>query len=146
MLYFSLKSLHLVAVMSWMAGMLYMPRLFVYHHGVAVGGDASETFKVMERKLAKLIMMPALLVTWAAGLSLFFVQGISLLQSPWMALKLLSVLAMTYVHMMYLKYVRAFAADDRPKTEKYFRVLNEAPTVLMIVIVILVVFKPGFGV
>lgn len=125
--------------------MLYMPRLFVYHHSAPVGADASETFKVMERRLAKAIMMPALIVTWVAGVSLFFVQAIDLTQSPWMALKLLSVLAMTIVHMKYLKFVRLFAADERPKTSKYFRILNEVPTVLMIVVVVLVVFKPGFG-
>ncbi|MEM6683031.1 MAG: protoporphyrinogen oxidase HemJ [Pseudomonadota bacterium] len=145
MLYYSLKSLHLIAVMSWMAGMLYMPRLFVYHHKVNVGGDASETFKVMEHKLAKLIMRPAMLVTWIAGLSLLYVQGIDLAGNPWMAIKLLSVLAMTYVHMMYLKYIREFAADERPKTEKFFRVLNEGPTLLMVIIVVMVVFKPQFG-
>lgn len=125
--------------------MLYMPRLFVYHHSAPAGQDASETFKVMERRLAKAIMMPALIVTWIAGLSLFFVQQIDLTQSPWMALKLLSVLAMTAVHMKYLTFLRLFAADERPKTTKYFRILNEVPTVLMIIVVILVVFKPGFG-
>ena len=146
MLYLSLKALHLVAVISWMAGMLYMPRLFVYHHGVPIGSESSETFKVMERKLAKIIMMPALIVTWVAGLSLLFVQAIDLLGSPWMAMKLLAVLAMTWVHMVYLKYLRLFAGDARPKTAKFFRVLNEAPTLLMILIVVLVVFKPGFGI
>lgn len=146
MLYLSLKSLHIVAVISWMAGMLYMPRLFVYHHGVAAGSEASETFKVMEHKLSKLIMAPALVVTWIAGLSLVAVQGHAIAQSPWFVLKLVCVLLMTWVHMLYLKYRRAFAADDRPKTPKFFRFLNEAPTLLMIAVVVLVVFKPSFGV
>lgn len=145
MLYLALKSFHLVAVISWMAGMLYLPRLFIYHHSKPVGSDASETFKIMERRLAKGIMMPALIATWVAGLSLLAVQGPAVLHSPWMALKLLAVLAMTWIHMKYLGYLRQFAADERPRTPRFFRILNEGPTVLMIVIVILVVFKPGFG-
>ncbi|MEO0412915.1 MAG: CopD family protein [Pseudomonadota bacterium] len=143
MLYLSLKVLHLLAVISWMAGMLYMPRLFVYHHGAAVGGDASETFKIMERKLAKLIMRPALVVMWLAGLALIWVQGHNVLTDIWLITKLLAVVGMTSVHMMYLRFIRAFEADERPKTGRYFRVLNEVPTLLMILVLIMVVFKPG---
>lgn len=143
MLYLSLKVLHLLAVISWMAGMLYMPRLFVYHHGVAAGGEASETFKIMERKLAKLIMRPALLVTWGAGLALIWVQGFDVLSDIWLITKILAVVGMTWVHMMYLRFIREFEADKRPKTGRYFRVLNEVPTLLMILVLIMVVFKPG---
>lgn len=125
--------------------MLYMPRLFVYHHSVPAGGEASETFKIMERRLAKAIMMPALIVTWLAGLTLLAVQKIDLVSNPWMSVKLLCVLAMTWVHMKYLGYIRAFAGDERPKSGTFFRVLNEVPTVLMVFVVILVVIKPGFG-
>lgn len=142
MWYLSLKVLHIVAVISWMAGMLYMPRLFVYHHGAAVGGDASETFKTMERNLAKVIMRPALVVTWVAGLALIWLQGYDLL-SAWLIIKILTVLAMTAVHMRYLGFIRQFAADERPKNGRYFRILNEFPTVLMILAVIMVVFQPS---
>ncbi|MEM9287295.1 MAG: CopD family protein [Sphingomonadales bacterium] len=145
MLYLSLKVLHLLAVISWMAGLLYLPRLFIYHHSVSVGGEASDTFKVMEYRLSRYIMSPAMMVSWAAGLSLIYFGGHNPFQDIWLILKLLTVATMTWVHIVYLRYVKQFGDDLRPKTTRYFRVLNEAPTLLMIGIIIFVVFKP-FGV
>jgi len=137
-----IKALHVIAVISWMAGLLYLPRLFIYHCDAATGGDKSETFKVMEHKLLKFIMRPAMIVTWLAGLYLLW-EG-SWLQSGdiWIYIKLVCVLIMTGSHEMLAKHQRNFAADLNEKPAKFFRITNEVPTVLMIVIVIMVIVKP----
>jgi putative membrane protein len=120
--------------------MLYLPRLFVYHCAADVGSTQSETFKVMERRLLKAIINPAMILTWVLGLWLAYSAG--WFKAPWLHAKLVLVIGMSGVHGILSKYVREFAADKRRKSQKYFRILNEIPTVLMILIVILAVVKP----
>jgi putative membrane protein len=135
-----LLAFHIIAVIAWMAGMLYLPRLFVYHCEADPGSRQSETFKVMERRLLKAIINPAMILTWLLGLWLAYSGG--WFASHWLHVKLALVLAMSGVHGILSKYVREFAADRRRKSQKFFRILNEIPTVLLIVIVILAVVKP----
>jgi putative membrane protein len=135
-----LKALHIIAVIAWMAGMLYLPRLFVYHCEADPGSRQSETFKVMERRLLKAIINPAMIVTWALGLWLAWSGG--WFAAPWFHAKLALVLAMSAVHGMFVRYVRDFAADRNRRSQKFYRIINEIPTVLMILTVIVVVVKP----
>ena len=135
-----LKALHVVAVIAWMAGMLYLPRRFVYHCEADVGSRQSETFKVMERRLLKAIINPAMILTWLLGLTLVYLGGWH--TAHWFQAKFVLVLAMSGVHGVLSKYVREFAADKRRKPQKFFRILNEIPTALLIFIVILAVVKP----
>jgi putative membrane protein len=135
-----IKALHVIAVIAWMAGMLYLPRLFVYHCDAETGSKQSETFKLMERRLLKVIINPAMIVTWLAGLYLawaghFFSAG-------WLHAKLLLVILLSAVHGFFAHWVKDFAADRNTKSTKFYRIINEIPTVLMIGIVILVVVKP----
>jgi putative membrane protein len=136
------KALHLIAVIAWMAGLFYLPRLFVYHTQVAAGGAESELFKTMERRLLRAIMNPAMIVVWLFGLTLVLTPGVVDWHRGWWHLKLLSVLAMTGFHHHLATARKAFLADQRPKTERYWRGMNEVPTVLMVVIVIMVIVKP----
>jgi putative membrane protein len=138
--YLWLKALHVIAIISWMAGLLYLPRLFVYHCEVAAGSDTSEKFKVMERRLLKAIMMPAAIVAWIAGLALAVIGG--LFQDGWFHVKLSLVILMTISHYMMVRWKNDFAADRNSRVQKYYRIANEVPTLLMIVIVILVIVKP----
>ncbi|MFC3691440.1 protoporphyrinogen oxidase HemJ [Chenggangzhangella methanolivorans] len=138
--YLWIKALHVVAVIAWMAAMLYLPRLFVYHSVTPVGSAQSETFKVMERRLLKAISNPAMAVTWLAGIVLIWQGG--WMSSGWLHGKLALVIAMSAVHGKLVKHVREFAEDRNTKSQRYFRILNEVPTVLMIGIVILVIVKP----
>jgi protoporphyrinogen IX oxidase len=140
MYYEWLKAFHIIAVIAWMAGLLYLPRLFVYHCEADVGSMQSETFKVMERRLLKAIINPAMIVTWLLGLWLAWRGG--WFSAPWLHAKLVLVIAMSGVHGMLSRYVKDFAADRRRKSQKFFRIINEVPTVLMILIVILAVVKP----
>lgn len=140
MLYLWLKALHVIAVISWMAGMLYLPRLFVYHAGVPAGSPQSETFKVMERRLLKAIINPAMFASLILGLWLAW-DG-AWFRSGWLHGKILLVVLMLGVHGMLAGGVRRFAQDRNTRSPRYFRVLNEVPTVLLIGIVILVVVKP----
>jgi protoporphyrinogen IX oxidase len=135
-----LKAFHIIAVIAWMAGMLYLPRLFVYHCEADVGSRQSETFKVMERRLLRLIINPAMIVTWLLGLWLAWSGG--WFAAPWLQLKLVLVLAMSGVHGILTRHMKDFAADRRRKSPKFYRILNEIPTVLLIIIVILAVVKP----
>lgn len=136
-----LRALHLIAVMSWMAGLLYLPRLFVYHAETKAGTKQSETFKVMERRLHRYIMEPASIVTWVfGGLMLYANPG--LLSEGWMHLKLLLVVLMTGFHHVCGAWVKKFTADQNEKSAKFYRVANEVPTVLMVIIVILAVVEP----
>ena len=139
-LYLWIKALHVVAVISWMAGMLYLPRLFVYHAAAEPGSETSETFKVMERRLLKAIINPAMVVSWLAGLFLIWKGG--WMASGWLHAKLAAVIAMSGVHGYLAGRVRAFAEDRNAKSQKFYRVLNEVPTLLMLVIVALVIVKP----
>jgi len=135
-----LKALHIIAVIAWMAGMLYLPRLFVYHCEADPGSRQSETFKVMERRLLKAIINPAMVATWVLGLWLAWDGG--WLAAPWFHIKLALVLAMSAVHGMLARYVKDFAADRNRHTQRFYRIINEIPTILMILIVIAVVVKP----
>ena len=135
-----IKVLHILAVISWMAGLLYLPRLFVYHAGVAVGSEASETFKIMERRLLKAIMTPAMVVAWVAGLLLAWQS--QAFSEGWFHGKLLAVLILSGCHGVMARHVKAFAADQNRHSGRYFRIFNEVPTLLMIAIVVLVVVKP----
>jgi protoporphyrinogen IX oxidase len=135
-----LKAFHVIAVIAWMAGMLYLPRLFVYHCEADPGSRQSETFKVMERRLLKAIINPAMVATWVLGLWLAWSGG--WLGAPWFHVKLALVLAMSAVHGLFVRYVKDFAADRNRRTQKFYRIINEVPTLLMILIVILVTVKP----
>jgi protoporphyrinogen IX oxidase len=138
-LYPWLKALHVAAVISWMAGLFYLPRLFVYHSQTRPGAESSELFKTMERKLATVIMGPAMGVTWLAGLGLVHFIDIA---EPWAIIKAASVIAMTAFHVWLTRFIKQFARDERPKSESFFRAANEIPTVLMLVIVVMVLVKP----
>jgi putative membrane protein len=129
-----------IAVIAWMAGMLYLPRLFVYHCEAEPGSKQSETFKVMERRLFRAIINPAMVVTWAVGAWLVWEGGF--LHSHWMHVKLLLVLAMSGLHGFLSRWLRDFAADRNRHSQKFYRIINEVPTLLMIGIVILVIVKP----
>ncbi|WP_315781034.1 MULTISPECIES: protoporphyrinogen oxidase HemJ [unclassified Bradyrhizobium] len=135
-----IKALHVIAVIAWMAGMLYLPRLFVYHCDAEIGSKQSETFKVMERRLLKAIINPAITVTWLAGLYLAWAGH--LYTSGWFHAKFLLVLIMSGVHGLFTRWVREFGADKNTRSQKFYRYVNEVPTVLMIGIVILVIVKP----
>lgn len=135
-----IKALHVVGIIAWMAGMLYLPRLFIYHTDTPSGSAQSETFKIMERRLLKAIMNPAMIVSWIAGLALAHQAGF--FKAGWFHGKLLLVLLLTGVHAMLAGMVSDFAHDRNMRGSRYFRILNEVPTVLMIGIVILVVVKP----
>jgi protoporphyrinogen IX oxidase len=135
-----IKALHVIAVIAWMAGMLYLPRLFVYHCEAEIGSRQSETFKLMERRLLKAIINPAMIVTWLAGLYLAW-SG-HWFSAPWLHAKLLLVVLLSAVHGFFSRCVKDFAADHNTRSQKFYRIINEVPTVLMIGIVILVVVKP----
>lgn len=139
-LYPWIKALHVIAVISWMAGMLYLPRLFVYHAEAQPGSEKSETFKVMERRLLRAIINPAMVVTWVLGLWLAW-SGFGF-AGGWLHAKILAVLLLSGVHGYLSASVRRFADDRNEKPARHWRIINEIPTVLMIVIVILVVVKP----
>lgn len=140
--YLWVKALHIIAVISWMAGLLYLPRLFIYHTDAPVGSVQSETFKVMEQRLIRLIMNPAMMITWVLGLYLAWsVYGFS---GGWLRAKIALVIALTVTHVYFSRSAKAFGRDENRHPARHWRLMNEVPTVLMIVIVILVVVKP-FG-
>jgi putative membrane protein len=139
-LYAWLKAAHIVAVISWMAGMLYLPRLFVYHTAAERGSVQSETFKVMERRLFRGIITPAMLATWVFGLWLAY-DG-SWFGAWWLNLKFLFVIALSGLYGFFAIAVREFAEDRNARPQRFYRILNEVPTLIMIVVVILVVVKP----
>jgi protoporphyrinogen IX oxidase len=139
-LYRWMLALHVMAVIAWMAGMFYLPRLFVYHCRAEPGSKQSETFKVMERRLLTQIINPAMIVAWAAGIWLIVAAG--LIHAGWLQAKLVFVLLLSGFHGMLAAYVRDFTADRNRHSEGYYRVINEVPTVLMIAIVVLAIVKP----
>lgn len=136
------KALHVISVIAWMAGIMYLPRLFVYHAQVAVGSEQSETFKLMERRLYRGIMMPAMIATWIFGLWLAFGYGIIDFSQGWMWLKAVMVIALSGIQGYFGSLLRAFAQDRNTKSHKFFRSINEIPFVIAIVIVIAVIVKP----
>jgi len=140
-----IKAFHIIFVIAWMAGMLYLPRLFVYHCAAKNGSVQSETFKVMERRLLRAIINPAMIATWVLGLWLGWLGPASRygwFASGWLQAKIVLVLVLSGVHGLLARWVQDFAADDNRHSEKFYRIINEVPTVLMILIVLLVVLKP----
>ncbi len=135
-----IKALHVIAVISWMAGMLYLPRLFIYHCEADAGSKQSETFKVMEGRLLKIIINPAMVVTWLAGL--WLVWGGQWEKAGWLHAKFALVIVMSAVHGFLVGRTRDFAKDRNTRSQRFYRILNEVPAVLMIAIVILVIVKP----
>ena len=140
-LYLLFKSLHLVAVISWMAGLLYLPRIFVYH-SEAEHDSQKQIFKIMEKRLYNFIMMPAMLLSWIFGVILIHNLGFSIFLELWMQIKTISVIILTYYHFTLGKFISEFALESNQKTSKFFRIYNEIPTILLIVIIFAVIFKP----
>jgi putative membrane protein len=139
-LFLWIKSLHVISIIAWMAGMLYLPRLFVYHVDAEVGSVQSETFKVMERRLLKAIINPSMTLAWIFGL--WMAYELQAWQDGWFHAKFALVLIMSGVHGYLSRCVKAFAKDENTRSAKFYKILNEVPTVLMIGIVILVIGKP----
>ena len=135
-----LKAFHVIAIIAWMAGMLYLPRLFVYHCAAEPGSKQSETFKVMERRLLKAIINPAMIVSWGLGLWLAWSGG--WYASYWLQAKVVLALGLSALHGFFVRWVRDFAADQNRHSQKFYRIINEVPTIIMIAMVILVVVKP----
>ena len=139
--YLLFKSLHLIAVISWMAGLLYLPRIFVYH-SEASHDSQKQVFKTMERKLYNYIMMPAMLLSWLFGILLIYNLGFNIFKELWMQIKIVSVLILTHYHFKLGRYLQDFATDNNHKSSRFYRVINEVPTIILIVVVLVVVFKP----
>jgi len=137
-----IKALHLIAVMAWMAGMLYLPRLYVYHCAAPPGSPQSETFKVMERRLLRAIINPAMIAAWVLGLALLHLLGSGIWSQGWIWVKLAMLLGMQLIHAVFARWRRQFENDLRPYPAKVYRIANEVPTVLLVVIVIMVIVKP----
>ena len=133
-------AIHIISVIAWMAGLLYLPRLFVYHSEdkVKINQETSSTFKIMEEKLYRIIMNPAIALVWITGLTLFYFNGYQL----WLIIKFLFVFLMTLFHIFLGQCLRNFAKDNNHYSSKFFRIINEVPALIMIIIVFLVVFKP----
>tara|TARA_B100001057_G_scaffold497749_1_gene602740 strand:- start:978 stop:1409 length:432 start_codon:yes stop_codon:yes gene_type:complete len=140
-LYLLFKSLHLIAVISWLAGLLYLPRIFVYH-AEATHDPQKDIFKIMEKKLYNYIMMPAMLLSWLFGILLIHSLGFSVFSELWMKIKILLVLLLTFYHFLLGRYLNDFAMNINDKSSKFFRIINEFPTIILIVVVFVVVFKP----
>tara|TARA_Y100000768_G_C23843275_1_gene617210 strand:+ start:218 stop:652 length:435 start_codon:yes stop_codon:yes gene_type:complete len=140
--YLTFKALHLIAVISWMAGLLYLPRLFVYHTETTDNKGQSETFKLMEKRLYFYIMNPAMILSWIFGLLLIHAQGIISLNLLWMKIKIGLVIILTAYHFYLLAILKDFQIDNNTKSSKFFRIINEVPTLLLIIIIFVVVFKP----
>jgi protoporphyrinogen IX oxidase len=139
-----IRALHIIAVIAWMAGLMYLPRLFVYHSSAPAGGELDQTLIIMERRLQRGIMVPSMVVVWALGITLIVSRGgWELLSHPWMQGKLAMVIGITIIDHLYLRWRKAFERGERPLNHVVFRVLNELPFVLMIVAVLMVVLEPG---
>jgi putative membrane protein len=141
-MYLWIKAFHVLAVIAWMAGMLYLPRLFVYHAAARPGSEQAQTFKVMERRLLRFIMTPAMVMTWLFGIVLV-VQG-QFLGATWFHIKIVLVFVMTVIHGLFARWVNEFDLDRNTRSQKFYRILNEIPTAILITIVVLATVKP-FG-
>ena len=141
-IYLWTKALHVISMIAWMAGLLYLPRLFVYHTEVAVGSLESERFKIMERRLLRAIMNPAMIATFLFGGLLLATPGVIDWSSGWIWVKLVLVLGLSHIHHLMGRWCKDFAADQNTRSSRYFRVANEVPTLAMIVIVIMVIVRP----
>lgn len=137
-----IKTLHIVSVIAWMAGLLYLPRLFVYHASARIGSDTAETFKVMERRLLRGIMNPAMIATYLFGVTLLLTPGVVDWHLGWIYVKLAAVAALTLIHHRLAVWRKDFAADANRHPAKLYRIINEVPTVLLFIIVVMVVVKP----
>jgi len=140
--YLIFKSLHVIGVISWMAGLLYLPRLFVYHCTADAGSDKSETFKIMERRLMRVIMNPAMLISYLFGIAMLVQAGPSIWSHGWLVVKLTGVAGLTVFHMKLAAWRRLFEQDQNVRSEKFFRLMNEIPTMLMVLIVFMVILQP----
>ena len=140
-LYLLFKSLHLIAVISWMAGLLYLPRIFVYH-SEATHDSQKDIFNIMERRLYNYIMMPAMLLSWLFGVLLIHSLGFSVFTEFWMQIKTVLVVVLTFYHFLLGKYLNDFAIENNSKTSRFYRIINEVPTIILIVVVFVVIFKP----
>ena len=140
--YLLFKSLHLIAVISWMAGLLYLPRIFVYHVENINDQNSTNIFKTMEKKLYFYIMIPAMILSWIFGLILISIVGFDVLSATWIQLKLIFVILLTFYHFYLGQCLKNLAFKQNNKTSKFFRIINEIPTILLILIVFIVVFKP----
>ena len=140
--YLLFKSIHLIAVISWMAGLLYLPRIFVYHSENIKNMNSSNIFKIMEKKLFYYIMTPAMILSWIFGLILVFILGFSVFNELWIQLKLIFVILLTIYHFYLGKCVSNFVINQNNSSSKFYRIINEIPTILLIIIVFIVVFKP----
>ena len=140
-LYLLFKSLHLIAVISWMAGLLYLPRIFVYH-SEATHESQKDIFKTMERKLYNYIMMPPMLLSWLFGILLVHNITFSVFLELWMQIKIIAVIVLTFYHFTLGKYLNDFAINDNRKTSRFFRIYNEIPTIILIVVIFSAIFKP----
>ena len=140
--YLTFKALHIVAVISWMAGLLYLPRIFVYHVETIENKEQSDTFKTMERKLYNYIMMPAMILSWFFGLIMIHSLGFVVFSEFWMQIKGILILILTHYHFYLGKCVRLFSTNQNQKSSKFYRIINEVPTILLILIVFIVIFKP----
>ena len=140
--YLLFKSLHLIAVISWMAGLLYLPRIFVYHVENINDQNSTNIFKTMEKKLYFYIMIPAMILSWIFGLILISIVGFDVLSATWIQLKLIFVVLLTFYHFYLGQCLKNLAFGQNNKTSKFFRIINEIPTILLILIVFIVVFKP----
>ena len=140
-LYLLFKALHLIAVISWMAGLLYLPRIFVYHSETS-NEFQKNTFKIMERKLYNYIMMPAMLLSWIFGILLIHSLGFNIFNELWIQVKIVAVIILTYYHFTLGKYLSDFAIDNNKKSSRFFRIYNEIPTIILIVVIFVAVFKP----
>lgn len=139
--YAYIKALHIIAVMSWMAGMLYLPRLYVYHADAPKGSDKSETFKVMERRLLRAILNPAMIAAWVFG-GLMIAANPALLSSGWFHAKFALLVLMQVIHALYARWRKVFERDENTRPAVFYRWWNEAPTLLLVIIVLLAVAKP----
>ena len=140
--YLLFKSLHLIAVISWMAGLLYLPRIFVYHAENFKNINSSNIFQIMEKKLYNYIMMPAMILSWIFGLILISILGFEVVAELWIQIKLFLVILLTIYHFYLGACVRRFANNENTNSSKFYRIINEVPTILLIIIVFIVVFKP----
>ena len=140
--YLLFKSLDLIAVISWMAGLLYLPRIFVYHAENNAEKNTSEIFKIMERRLMFYIMTPAMILSWFFGIFLILINEISITLNLWVQTKLFLVVLLTIYHLFLGYYLRKFALDQNKKSAKFFRIINEIPTILLILIIFVIIYKP----
>ena len=140
--YLIFKSLHLIAVISWMAGLLYLPRIFVYHVENSEKKEATEIFEIMERRLYFFIMRPAMIGTWLFGLILVYINGLEIFSQSWMHIKLALVIFLTIYHEYLGICLKSLKLKTNNKSSKFFRIINEIPTLLLILIVFIAIFKP----